>query len=282
MVSAVMPSPMLGKPVVDLIRHEDQSAQKDRTSLLDFSLVLPTYNERENLAHVLARLGRILAKYNFEVIVVDDDSPDGTWEEAQKFQHYFRWLRVIRRRGERGLSSAILCGFRHARGNILGVMDADLQHDVACLPELLRKMKYVDFAVATRHADGGSDGKWSWLRRSASWTATLLTKIIAGVPLTDPMSGFFTMRRELFVALDDWALRPRGYKLLLYLYSRALSCFGRDKVRLGEVGYEFGQRQHGRSKFSPKVIFDFIVMLFDLRLHSRHQIGRPALLPARS
>ena len=249
---------------------------------LDFSLVLPTYNERENLAELLARLDRILAAHNFEVILVDDDSPDGTWAEAQVHQQQYKWLRVIRRRGERGLSSAVICGFRHARGKILGVMDADLQHDDTRLPELLEAMKHADFAVATRRAVGGSDGKWGWPRRWASCSATLLAKIIARVPLSDPMSGFFTMRREVFTAIDDWTLRPRGYKLLLYLYSRALECIGRDNVRLREVGYEFGERQHGRSKFSAKVIFQFIAMLFDLRLHPRHVVERPALLPART
>jgi dolichol-phosphate mannosyltransferase len=249
---------------------------------LDFSLVLPTYNERENLAQLFARLGRVLSNYNFEVILVDDDSPDGTWEAAQRFQQHYKWLRVIRRRGERGLSSAVVCGFRHARGKILGVMDADLQHDHTRLPELLRKMKQADFAVATRRAIGGSDGKWCWSRRFASWSATFLARIVARVPLSDPMSGFFTMRREIFAAIDDWSLRPRGYKLLLYLYSRAQECVGRDKVRLSEVGYEFGERQHGQSKFSIKVIFEFVVMLLDMRLHSRPSVARSGLMLARS
>ncbi len=176
----------------------------------------------------------------------------------------------------------MICGFRHARGRILGVMDADLQHDDTRLPELLHKMSNADFAVATRRAVGGSDGKWNWMRRFVSRGATLLAKLIARVPLSDPMSGFFTMRREIFMAIDDWALHPRGYKLLVYLYARALQAFGRERVRLTEVGYEFSSRQRGESKFSAKVIFDFVVMLFDLRRHPRHDVARTALLPARS
>ncbi len=250
-------------------------------SAIDFSLVIPTYNERENLPVLLQRLDRILAHYKFEVIVVDDDSPDNTWAEAQVQQHRYPWLRVIRRHGERGLSSAVICGFRHARGKILGVMDADLQHDDKRLPELLRKMGHADFAVATRRAVGGSDGKWNWMRRFVSHSATLLAKLIARVPLSDPMSGFFTMRREIFTAVDDWALNPRGYKLLVYLYARALQALGRDKVRLSEVGYDFGERLRGTSKFSAKVILEFVLMLFDLRLHPRHDAARVALLPAR-
>src|SRR4051812_6620402 len=91
---------------------------------LDFSLIVPTYNERENLAPLLVRIGKVLDGRSFEVILVDDDSPDETWLEAQRFQQCYKWLRVIRRQGERGLSSAVVCGFRHARGKILGVMDA--------------------------------------------------------------------------------------------------------------------------------------------------------------
>lgn len=231
-------------------------------------MIVPTYNERENLAPLLVRLGKVLAGRNFEVIVVDDDSPDETWAEAQRFQHHYKWLRVIRRHGERGLSSAVICGFRHARGKILGVMDADLQHDHTRLPELLREMSRADFAIATRRRAGGSDGEWSRQRRFASWVATGLARVVAGAPLSDPMSGFFVMRREIFTAIDDWALRPRGYKVLLYLYSRAADRFGRQNLRLREVGYHFGQRQHGHSKFSPRVMCEFIGMLFHIR--SRH------------
>jgi dolichol-phosphate mannosyltransferase len=237
---------------------------------LDFSLILPTYNERENLAPLLVRIGKVLAGSNFEVILVDDDSPDETWLEAQRFQQCYKWLRVIRRQGERGLCSAVLCGFRHARGKILGVMDADLQHDHTRLPQLLREMGHADFAVATRRASGGSDGEWSRRRRFASWVATSITRVIAGAPLSDPMSGFFAMRRQMFTAIDDWALRPRGYKILLFLYARAAGHFGAQKIRVKEVGYQFGRRQHGHSKFTPKVVFQFLGMLVHLRTQSRH------------
>ncbi|MEY2545290.1 MAG: dolichol-phosphate mannosyltransferase, partial [Verrucomicrobiota bacterium] len=261
--------------------HIDLARNAHTSGALEFSLVIPTYNERDNLGVLLQRLDRILAKQKFEVIIVDDDSPDGTWAEAQVYQQRYSWLRVIRRRGERGLSTAVICGFRHARGKILGVMDADLQHDDTRLPELLHKMRHADFAVATRRAVGGSDGKWNWMRRFVSHGATLLAKFIARVPLSDPMSGFFTMRREVFAAVDDWALNPRGYKLLVYLYARALQALGRENVRLSEVGYEFSERQRGESKLSAKVIFEFVFMLFDLRLHPRHDVARVALLPVR-
>lgn len=270
MINPVVSSPMLSWRPANCGDPEIRPPQKHRAGALDFSLVLPTYNERDNIGPLLVRLGKVLSEYRFEVIVVDDDSPDKTWAEAEKFQCRYRWLRVIRRHGERGLSSAVLCGFRYARGDILGVMDADLQHDHMRLPALLREMRRADFAVATRRAEGGSDGKWSRRRRITSWAATVLAKLIARAPMSDPMSGFFVVRREIFTAIDDWALRPCGYKVLLYLYSLAADRFGRRNVRVSEVGYEFAERRHGRSKFSAKVIFELVAMLFRLRLQSRH------------
>lgn len=244
---------------------------------LDFTLVIPTYNERENLAPLCERLDRALAEYDFEVVLVDDDSADRTWEEAERLQERYSWLRVIRRQHERGLSSAVICGFRHARGRMVGVIDADLQHDEARLPEMLHELEQADFAIATRNSAGGSNGTWPWPRRFTSWTATMLARMIAQVSLSDPMSGFFVMRRSLFRALDDGTLQPRGYKVLLYVYARAVGRFGADGLRLREVGYQFGNRQFGRSKLSGKVIFEYVLMLVNLRRQARRELGRTRL-----
>lgn len=248
--------------------------------MLDFSLIVPTYNERENLPELFARVDRVLRGYAFEMILVDDDSPDGTWAAAENFREQYSWLRVIRRRHERGLSSAVLCGFRHARGQVLGVMDADLQHDDRRLPDLLRAMDHSDFAIATRRAAGGSDRCWTRSRRLTSQVATLLARAIAKVRLSDPMSGFFTMRRDVFAAIDDAALRPRGYKILLYLYSLAVKRFGANQLRLEELGYQFGKREHGESKLSSKVMLEYLLMLLDLGLTSRAKFPRPRFAPA--
>ena len=257
------------------------SPRDEKKPLVDFSLILPTYNERENLAELFRRIDCVLSGYNFEVILVDDDSPDGTWHAAQELRSHYDWLHVIRRRGRRGLSSAVLCGFRHARGKLLGVMDADLQHDHTRLPMLLEKMNACDFAVATRRAAGGSDGNWNQIRRATSWMATQLAKRIARTPLSDPMSGFFIMRQEIFAAIDAPELRPQGYKILLYLHARAVESIG-SRVRLGEVGYEFGERQCGQSKFTTKVALQFLAMLLELRLHRRLVFASPQLAPVRA
>jgi dolichol-phosphate mannosyltransferase len=251
-----------------------------RSEPLEFSLVIPTFNERENLEELFARLDRVLAGRRFEVILVDDDSPDRTWLAAEKLVAHYAWLRVVRRIGERGLSSAVVCGFRHARGRTLGVMDADLQHDENRWPQLLEVMEQADFAVATRRAAGGETDRWKWSRRLTSQVATSLAHGFAHVPLSDPMSGFFAMRRRLFVALDDAAMEPQGYKILLYLYARALQRFGADNLRVSEVGYRFRRRKNGASKLSSRVVFEFLAMLFELRFGPRPRMVRPRVAHA--
>jgi dolichol-phosphate mannosyltransferase len=241
--------------------------------MVSFSLVLPTYNERENLALLVARLAGVLQRYAHEIIVVDDDSPDRTWEEAERLRVSYPQLRVIRRVGERGLSSAVIRGFREAKGRLLGVMDADLQHDETILPKLVESLTDAEFAVASRAVEGGGVGKWSWQRRFKSWVATLLAQLVLNVPFSDPMSGYFTLRREVFAALDDGTLHPEGFKILLYLYLRACQCLGCEKIHVLEVGYIFRNRLHGQSKLTGRVAWEYLKMLYNLR--------RGALLPQR-
>jgi dolichol-phosphate mannosyltransferase len=250
------------------------------SSAVDFSLIIPTFNEGDNLPELFARIDCILARRAFEVLLVDDDSPDGTWAAAKKLQGQYQWLRVIRRTAERGLSSAVVCGFREARGAVLGVMDGDLQHDESRLPELLQEMENADFAIATRQPADGSAGRWTWSRRFTSWVATMLARAIAQVPLSDPMSGYFAIRRELFMALDDSTMRPQGYKILLYLYSRAVQQFGAERLRLREIGYQFRKRTHGKSKLTSRVIVEYVLMLIELRIRVRAKTPSPHFVPA--
>ncbi len=237
-----------------------------RNGHVELSLILPTYNERENLGELLARIDDALIDICFEAIIVDDDSPDRTWAAAREFEDRYPWLRVIRRQNVRGLSSAVICGLRHARGDIVGVMDADLQHEVELLPELFEKIERTDFAVATRRAAGGSNGRWSKTRQFASSVATAMARYVAKVPFSDPMSGFFLMRRGIFQAIDREDLTPLGYKILIYLYSKAVQQFGRQTLSFVEIGYEFSNRIHGRSKLSIKVVAEYLLMLAGLRL----------------
>jgi dolichol-phosphate mannosyltransferase len=233
--------------------------------MTDVSLVLPTYNERDNLAALCARVTDALRGFSHEIIIVDDDSPDGTWEEAECLRASYPALRVVRRVGERGLASAVIRGFREARGQVLAVMDADLQHDEALLPVLVEGARGADFVVASRTVEGGAFGRWAWHRRLKSWVATMLARLVVDVSLSDPMSGFFALRRDVFTALDDGSLRPEGFKIFLYLYLRACHRMGPEHVTVREVGYVFRQRVHGESKLTGRVMWEYLRMLFASR-----------------
>lgn len=233
--------------------------------MVEVSLVLPTYNERDNLVPLLTRLHAILAPYVHEIIIVDDDSPDRTWEEAERLGKDYRQLRVIRRTGQRGLSSAVIRGFREAQGLALSVMDADLQHDERVLPQLIEGLKHSHFVVASRAVDGGGVGTWGWTRRLMSRVATTLARLVINVTLSDPMSGYFTIRQELFAKLDDGTLRPEGFKVFLYLYLRACRLLGAGNVDVREVGFVFRDRLHGNSKLTSRVMWEYVRMLYEFR-----------------
>ena len=228
------------------------------------SLVIPTYKERENIKNVVSILSLLLNESipgNYELIVVDDDSPDRTWEVAESLTREYRQLRVMRRQNERGLSSAVIRGWQAARGSVLGVIDGDLQHPPEVLMQLLRAIqKGADMAVASRHVDGGGVSSWSFIRRFLSRGAQLLGLILLPNVLSrvsDPMSGYFMVRRS---SIAGATLNPVGYKILLEV-------IGRGKVgEIAEVGYVFCERVKGESKVTSKQYIDYIQHLLRLRL----------------
>ncbi len=243
---------------------------EDRETML-FSLVIPTYKERGNIKNIIARLNELLDESipgNYELIVVDDDSPDRTWEVAQSLTSAYPQLRVMRRCDERGLSSAVIRGWQVAKGQILGVIDGDLQHPPHVLLELLRYIKDgSDLAVASRHVEGGGVSSWSFIRRFLSRGAQILGLVILpGVVgrVSDPMSGYFLVRRS---AIANITLNPVGYKILLEV-------IGRGNIRqINEVGYVFCERQTGESKVTWKQYSEYIHHLLRLRL-STGKMGR--------
>lgn len=208
---------------------------------------------------LLAEIFGIMGSAGIEIIVVDDDSPDETWRLAEDYAKKDARIRVIRRRSERGLSGAVVEGFRHARGNILGVMDADLSHDPKILPEMIERIEAgADVVMGSRRVPGGGADDWPFHRRLTSNVATALARAVISVKLMDPMSGYFVLRREIFERVKD-RLRPKGYKILLEIVSRA------KPRRVEEVPFVFRGRTQGHSKLSPKVMMHFLEMLFDLR-----------------
>jgi dolichol-phosphate mannosyltransferase len=229
------------------------------------SLVIPTYKEAANLEPLLARVASSLARLAhagaLEVLVVDDDSPDRTWEVAERLRARYPFLRVLRRTaGPRGLSPAVVEGWRTAQGGVLGVMDADLQHPPESLPALLQAMEdpVVDVVVASRYAGAGSVGRWSWLRRWLSQGATNLARSVLPPEahgVTDPMSGYFLIRRRV---VEGVVLQARGYKILLEVLGRGR--YGRVR----EVPYTFGRRHTGQSKLTWQVVGDYVAQLWGL------------------
>jgi dolichol-phosphate mannosyltransferase len=238
------------------------------------TLVLPTYNERDNIVPMLDGARAALAAspaIAAEIVVVDDDSPDGTGGLAAAYARACPEVRLLRRRGTRGLSGAVVDGFAHGRGAVLAVMDADLSHDVRVLPELIAAVvSGADVAVASRRLPGGGADAWPWHRRRTSDLATALARWYLGVPLTDPMSGYFALRRDVFDRVRA-ALRPQGYKILLEIVCRA------GPLRIVELPYVFRDRHQGISKLTPLVALQFLASLRELR-RQRHS---PSPAPAR-
>ena len=186
---------------------------------MKLSIVVPTYNERENIPLLVEKIDNILKGTDFELIVVDDDSPDETWKVAEELSKKYPFIKVIRRINERDLSTAVLRGFEEAEGEVFAVMDADLQHPPEKLKDMLEKMEKADVVVGSRYIEGGEIEEWGLIRKFYSRFATLLAHIF--VPrsrlLKDPMSGFFMFKREVIEGIE---LNPIGYKILLEILAK--------------------------------------------------------------
>ncbi len=215
---------------------------------VDVSLILPTYNERECLRLLHRRIDAALARYRHEVIVVDDDSPDGTAEEVRKLAAVGPY-RLLARPGRRGLSSAVLDGIRMAAGSVVAVMDADGSHPPELLPSLVTPVLEgkVEFALGSRRVPGGSDEGLSPVRRLTSELATWPARVLA--PVHDPMSGFFAVRRAV---LARGSLAPTGFKIGLEILAK---CRPHPVV---EVPYRFSPRLAGESKLAPVEILAYV------------------------
>jgi dolichol-phosphate mannosyltransferase len=226
------------------------------------SVVTPSFNEAENVGPLVEALGAALSDVPYEIIVVDDDSPDRTWAVAGDIAARDPRVRVIRRFGDPGLSPAVMAGLGAARGEVLAVIDADLQHDERILPEMVRRIveDEADVVVGSRASAGGSYGAWGSGRRFVSWIATLIAKVFLRVPTSDPMSGFFAVSRATFDELAPH-INPQGFKILLEFIGRR-----RGGVRVSEVGFTFRTRLRGETKMSPSVIRSYLLAVVELRL----------------
>jgi dolichol-phosphate mannosyltransferase len=223
------------------------------------AVIVPTLNERDNIAPLLARLGEALAGIAWEAVFVDDDSQDGTAELLLGLQSTMPRVRVIRRIGRRGLSSACIDGILATGAPFVAVIDADLQHDETILPRMLETLREddLDIVVGSRFAAGGSVGPFSGRRLLLSRLGRLLSRIVSRADLSDPMSGFFVLRRSFF---EETARRlsGQGFKILLDLFASTPR-----PVRFAEVPFTFRPRHSGESKLSALVVLDYVALLSD-------------------
>jgi dolichol-phosphate mannosyltransferase len=223
----------------------------------ELTIVVPTLNERDNLPTLVRGIDASLRGIDWELIFVDDDSPDGTAAAAKRMGRLDARVRCIRRIGRRGLAGACLEGMLASQAPYVAVIDGDLQHDEALLEPMLARLRLrdVELVVATRYANGGSAGGMTRSRLRASHYGAALTKALLGTELTDPMSGFFMVRREV---VDELApnLSSQGFKILLDIILTA-----RRRLRVVELPYEFRARVHGASKLDSRVLFEFAGLL---------------------
>lgn len=228
------------------------------------TIVVPTFNERDNIVLLYDLIARAMGDTAFEMIVVDDNSPDGTAAAVNALARRQPNIRCLQRIGRRGLSSACIEGILASAAPFVAVMDADHQHDEKILPEMLaRAVGGSDIVVGTRYAKGGTTGEGlSASREAGSRLATRLSSLLTGTELSDPMSGFFMMRREVFDEVAP-SLSKDGFKILLDVIVSATRS-RKDKgnpLSVAEVPYQFRQRHAGTSKMSPLIVVQFLGLL---------------------
>jgi dolichol-phosphate mannosyltransferase len=223
----------------------------------ELCIVVPTYNELANVPILVERLRHVLAGCDWEVVFVDDNSPDGTAAVAQAIGEADSRVRCVRRIGRRGLAGACLEGMLGSQARYLAVMDADLQHDEELLVPMLGELRAgnAELVVASRYSRGGSAPGLSPLRaRLSRWSNTLVRRIL-GIDISDPMSGYFMIRRDAFEPLAP-AISPQGFKILLDILATA----GAD-LRTLELPTKFRQRYNGESKLDSKTALDFATLV---------------------
>jgi len=224
----------------------------------EVSIIVPTYNERENLPLLVQRVGKSLKGVEYELIIVDDNSPDGTGKLADELAKKFKNLKALHRKEKKGLAPAVVYALKYARAPTVCVIDADLQHPPEKIPELLAEINGgADIAIASRYVRKGGVKRWGKRRKFISRGAEFLSRLT--VPrvqeLTDPLSGFFAFKREV---VSDAELNPVGFKILLEILVKG------TWKKIVEVPYVFGKRVHGKSSLGFREHFNYLRHLLRL------------------
>jgi dolichol-phosphate mannosyltransferase len=225
----------------------------------ELAIIVPTFCESENLEELVRRVDTALEDTHWELVFVDDNSPDGTSGLARKLAQNDARVRCVHRIGRRGLSSAVVEGALATSAPYLAVMDADLQHDEGLLPRMLTELRTGDYdiVVGSRYVEGGGLGEWDSSRAGISRFATRLSRLVLKADLRDPMSGFFALRRETFMSSVE-NLSAIGFKILLDVFA---SHPGR--LRFKEIPFTFRTRFAGESKLDNQAIWDYVMLLLD-------------------
>jgi dolichol-phosphate mannosyltransferase len=226
---------------------------------VQLSIIVPAFNERENVAALVQRLHAALGVGGWEVIFVDDDSPDGTADLVREIARDDRCVRCVQRIGRRGLSSACIEGLLSSSAPYQAVMDADLQHDESLLPVMLSVLARgeVDIVIGSRYLEGGGVGDWHESRTRISRIAAMCSRLVLHAELSDPMSGFFMMRRQVF-ANRVRRLSGLGFKILLDLFASS-----EEPLRFLEIPYTFRVRRAGESKLDSQAAWQYLMLVLD-------------------
>jgi dolichol-phosphate mannosyltransferase len=223
------------------------------------SIIVPTFNEQDNVDELVRRIDACLAGINWEIVFVDDDSMDGTLKVLHDASRADPRVRYLQRIGRRGLASAVVEGILSTSAPYVAVMDADLQHDESILAKMLQRLESsnCDIVIGSRYVESGGTGDWSKQRRIISDVATRLTRLVLRTTVSDPMSGFFMMKRDAFNGAVR-RLSSMGYKILLDILVSA-----QRPLVVAEIPYVFRTRQHGESKLDSAVTWEFLMLLLD-------------------
>ena len=235
------------------------SSAAERATPPELAIIIPTFNERDNIDPLVGALTEALQGYAWEAIFVDDDSPDGTHASIAMLAKHDTRIRLLHRIGRRGLSSACVEGILATTADVVAVMDGDLQHDESILPAMLVRLRQGnhDVVVATRNGVGGSMGQFSKSRSYLSSLGKAASRSICRSELSDPMSGFFMLRRTVFLDIVH-NLHGGGFKILLNLLASSTRT-----LATSEIGYTFRTRRHGKSKLNLIVGLEFLILILN-------------------
>lgn len=229
-----------------------------------FSVIVPTFNELRNMHILIPRLKNFPAKIKYEIIVVDDNSPDGTGRYVMNCSKRDKKIKLVSRLGKRGLSSAVVDGVKKAQYDFIVVINADFQHDERMIPTLISELEHNDLVVATRRVVKPRKRLRERFAFFRSDVARFLAKSFLGVRLKDPMSAYFAFRKKMFDKIYN-RLKPRGFEFLIEFYIKA------NPKKISEIEYVFRDRKHGASKLKFPIIIAFLIQLLELKIYELTQ-----------